>query len=154
MGFRALTGKEPLMRTNGMKFIASIIILILALYLLCDCTDKADTNNTKKKSLSVIMVTDQAGLGDHGFNDSGWAGLQRAAREFDLKIEFIQSQEQADYIPNLAIASGKADIVVAMGFLMSDAVRIAAMKSGGSKFIFIDGKVEAPRVESYEVFCR
>ena len=81
----------------------------------------------------VIMVTDMAGLGDKGFNDAGWSGVQRAVAELGIRADMLQSREQADYVSNLSLAAQQADAVVAMGFLMIDAVkRVAAIAGSAS----------------------
>ncbi len=98
----------------------------------------------------VVMVLDVGGIGDKGFNDAGWAGVQRAVKELGVKADLIQSHEQADFVQNLSLAAQNADVVVGMGFLMADAVRQAAPLHPGTKFVFVDGAVEAPNVASYD----
>lgn len=140
------------MSKNIYKLIVSCILMLVVLVFLCRCSSRevaektAENSNIKK----IIVVTDQAGLGDQGFNDSGWAGACRAAKDFNLKADFIESGEQADYVPNISIAAKKADVVIAMGYLMKDAVGQVAPQYPKTSFIFIDGKVEAPNVASYD----
>jgi basic membrane protein A len=96
------------------------------------------------------MVLDVGGIGDKGFNDAGWAGVQRAVKELGVKGDLIQSHEQADFVQNLSLAAQNAEVVVAMGFLMADAVRQAAPLHPETRFVFVDGAVEAPNVASYD----
>lgn len=86
-----------------------------------------------------VMVTDQAGLGDQGFNDLAFAGLERAAAELGGETQVIESNEQAQYVPNLqqAVDSG-ADMIVGVGFLISDAVSEAAIANPDANFLLID----------------
>lgn len=100
--------------------------------------------------LKVIMVTDAAGLGDKGFNDQAWRGALRAGEKFGAKVKFIQSREQADYIPNLTLAAQDADIVISLGFLFTDAVQEAAPRFPHKKFIHIEGDIQLPNVISYD----
>jgi len=124
------------------------ILLIISLILLSPiCCKKSPPD---KKSFKVIMVTDAAGLGDKGFNDAGWAGVQRAMRELGIGGICLQSYEQADYIPNLSLAAQQADMVLAMGFLMVDATKKVAPQYPDKKFIFIDGEINAPNVASFD----
>lgn len=85
------------------------------------------------------MVTDQAGLGDKGFNDLAYAGLQKAASEFGGKAKAIESSEQAQYVPNLqqSVDSG-ATMTVGVGFLITDAMVEVATKNPDAKFVLID----------------
>ena len=140
------------MSKNAYKVIVTFVLMFVLLVFLCRCggETKVDSFSADQGRKKVIMVTDQAGLGDQGFNDSGWAGAQKAAKEFNLDADFIESSEQADYIPNLSIAARKADVVVAMGFLMKDAVAKVAPVYPKTRFIFIDGRVEARNVASFD----
>ena len=98
----------------------------------------------------VVMVLDMAGLGDKGFNDAGWAGVHRAVVELEIEGKTLQSNEQADYVPNLSLAAQHADAVVAMGFLMIDAVGRVAPLYPETAFIFVDGEVAGENVASFD----
>ena len=55
--------------------IARVMVGLAVLALVISaCTPAAPAATTK----TFGMVTDQAGLGDQGFNDTSWAGLQKA----------------------------------------------------------------------------
>ncbi|MCL4407399.1 MAG: BMP family ABC transporter substrate-binding protein [Thermotogae bacterium] len=99
--------------------------------------------------LTVFFVTDTGGLGDKSFNDSAWAGVQMAMQKYGITANVIQSYEQADYVPNLTAAAQVADVVVAVGFMMQDAVTKVAPQFPNVKFITIDFSVDAPNVESF-----
>jgi len=102
------------------------------------------------RKFKVVMVTDVAGLGDKSFNDAAWQGLQRARRELGVEIACLQSYEQADYVANLSLAAQEAQVVVAMGFLIREALRQVAPLFPQRQFVFIDGCVAAPNVASFE----
>jgi len=86
----------------------------------------------------VIMVTDIGGLGDGSFMDGTWSGIVKACRELGIEYDVIQSKEQSDYIPNLSKAAELADVVFAVGFLMSDAFYKVAEQYPGTYFVGID----------------
>ena len=44
---------------------------------------------------------DIGGLGDQSFNDSAYAGLQRAKKDLDVQTETLESQAATDYVNNL-----------------------------------------------------
>lgn len=100
--------------------------------------------------LKVVMVTDAAGLGDKGFNDQAWKGALHAQKVFGAEAKFIQSREQADYVPNLTLAAQDADVVVSLGFLFTDAVKEIAPRFPHKKFIHIEGDIHLPNVISYD----
>jgi basic membrane protein A len=85
------------------------------------------------------MVTDQAGLGDQGFNDLADAGIKQAASEIGGTAQAIESTEQAQYVPNLtqAVDDG-ASMTVGVGFLITDAMVEVATANPKAKFVMID----------------
>ncbi len=102
------------------------------------------------QSLRVVVLTDAAGLGDKGFNDVCWQGVQKAQRDFGLSAQFIQSREQADYVPNLSLAVQKADAVVTLGYLYADAVKQVAPHFPAVHFIHIEGDIQGNNVASFD----
>ncbi|RKX47828.1 MAG: BMP family ABC transporter substrate-binding protein, partial [Thermotogae bacterium] len=89
-------------------------------------------------ALKVIMVTDVGGLGDKSFNDGTWEGIVKAADFLGIEKEVVQSHEMADYIPNLSNAAKEADIVFAVGFMMTDALFKVAPQFPDTYFVGID----------------
>ncbi len=112
------------------KFLIYAVIFTLSLLLI--------SSISFSKEFTAIVVTDVGGLGDKSFNDAGWLGVQMAAKKLGIKGEFIQSMQQTDYVSNLSAAAQKADVVVALGFLMADAVQKVAPLFPKTKFILID----------------
>ena len=99
---------------------------------------------------SVALITDVGGRGDLSFNDMGYVGAEKAVADFGLKMVEIQSATAADYLPNVrnAARSGRFDHVIAVGFLLTDAVKTAAPEHPNQKFMIIDSVVDAPNVMS------
>ncbi len=102
------------------------------------------------KPLKVVVLTDAAGLGDKGFNDVCWQGVQRARQDFGLSAQFMQSREQADYVANLSLAAQNADAVVSLGYLYGDAVKQVAPRFPEAHFIHIEGDIPGPNVASFD----
>lgn len=107
------------------------------------------SNIAYAKNFKAIMVTDVAGLGDKSFNDAAWTGMQKAKKDLGAEISCLQSYEQADYVSNLNLAAQNGDVVIAMGFLLSEAVQTVAKIHPKKHFIFIDGEIKAPNVASF-----
>ncbi len=99
---------------------------------------------------NVAVVLDVGGRGDLSFNDMGFIGTDRAAADFGLKMVEIQSASAADYLPNVrnAARSGRFDLVIAVGFLLTDAISTAAKEFPDQKFMIIDSVVDSPNVMS------
>jgi basic membrane protein A len=104
-------------------------------------------------AFTVTMVTDTGGLGDQSFNDGTWRGVEMVAEEFDDVIaQVVQSNEQADYVPNLSKAAEQSNVVLSVGFMMIDALLQVAPQYPDVKFIGIDFDLSAeglPNVHTY-----
>lgn len=99
------------------------------------------------EKMVFTMVTDQTGLGDQGFNDITWSGLQRAAADFNGEAKVVESTEQAQYVPNLtSLAQKDVDLIVGVGFLLVDAMQEVASANPDDRFALVDAAVEAPNV--------
>lgn len=132
-----------------MKKALNIIALLLTITLPVFANGAAELKEVADDSLTMVMVTNVTGLGDEGFNDAAWAGLQRAKNELGAKISVIETGEQSQYVPSLQAACEQGnDIVVAVGFLLKDAVTQVASQYPDTNFIMIDGSINSPNVAS------
>ena len=98
----------------------------------------------------VAVILDVGGRGDLSFNDMGFKGTDKAAKDFNLQMVEIQSASAADYLPNVrnAARSGSFDLIISVGFLLTDAVATASKEYPDQKFMIIDSVVDAPNVMS------
>lgn len=100
---------------------------------------------------SIYLIYDIGGRGDLSFNDMAYLGASRAAEDFKLGLKEVQSRTQDDYVPNLraSVRAGDAVISIAVGFLMTDAVRQISQEFPNAKFAIIDGYIpDRPNVMS------
>jgi basic membrane protein A len=101
------------------------------------------------KQYYVVMVTDLGGVNDNSFNQSAWEGLRQFGAEYGAKVDYLQSQSDADYVPNLTqFVKDGADLTWGIGFLMGDAVKQVADRNPDAKLAIIDATVDAPNVAS------
>jgi basic membrane protein A len=86
------------------------------------------------------MVTDTGGIDDRSFNASSWQGMQEAASaDSNIKVTYLQSTSQSDYIPNInTFLSQKCGIIVTVGFLMGAATETAAKAHPNQDFAIVD----------------
>jgi basic membrane protein A len=97
------------------------------------------TATPEKKSIKVGLVTDIGGLNDRSFNQLANDGLERAKSELGVDGKVLTSKSNADYVPNLSsLAQQKFDLVIGVGFLMSDAMNTVATKFPNTNFAIID----------------
>ena len=99
------------------------------------------------EGLSFAMVTDEAGLGDEGFNDAAWEGMTQSEAEFGAEIKVVESREQAEYVPNFSmLAEQEEDLIVAVGFLLQAAVAEVAPQYPDARFALVDTCTDEPNV--------
>ena len=97
---------------------------------------------TATEPLRVALVTDIGGLNDKGFNASAYAGLKRAQASLGVNGRVFISKSAGDYVPNLTAGARGYDLVIAVGFLMSDTTAAVAKRFPNVKFGIVD--VSAP----------
>ncbi|MBA2693895.1 MAG: BMP family ABC transporter substrate-binding protein [Rubrobacter sp.] len=90
----------------------------------------------------AALVLDVGGLGDQSFNDSAYAGLERANEEFSTGTEYLESSAPTDYVNNLTqLAESGYNPVFAIGFLMTDALTEVAPQFPDTNFAIVDSVV-------------
>jgi basic membrane protein A len=101
--------------------------------------DTSTTSEPEKKPIKVGLVTDIGGLNDRSFNQLANDGLERAKSELGVEGKVLTSKSNADYVPNLStLAQQKYDLVIGVGFLMSDAMNTVSTKFPDTNFAIID----------------
>ncbi|WP_375295543.1 MULTISPECIES: BMP family lipoprotein [Paenibacillus] len=137
------------------SWMASLIATIALAIVVTGCgsgkTQEAPAagNASAANNVSIGMVTDIGGVNDNSFNQSAWEGLKAFSAAKDAKVDYLQSQSDADYIPNLNqfVKDGRS-LTWGIGFMMGDAVKQVADQNKSAKLAIIDAVVDAPNVES------
>jgi basic membrane protein A and related proteins len=102
-------------------------------------TGSSSGQSEDKPAIKVGLVTDIGGLNDRSFNQLANEGLERAKSELGVDGRVLTSKSDADYVPNLStLAQQKYDLVIGVGFLMSDAMNTVATKFPDTNFAIID----------------
>jgi basic membrane protein A len=97
------------------------------------------SESTGGEKISVGLVTDIGGLNDRGFNSLANQGLQNAESQLGVQGDVLESKSDADYIPNLSeFGQKKTNLVISVGFLMTDATTQAAKAFPDSNFAIVD----------------
>ena len=97
------------------------------------------TGTSAGPAIKVGLVTDIGGLDDRSFNFLANKGLDQAERELGVQGRVVVSRTNADYVPNLtSLAKAKYDLVIAVGFLMADALDTVAKQCPDTNFAIID----------------
>ena len=99
----------------------------------------ATTDTSSGPAIKVGLVTDIGGLDDRSFNFLANKGLEQAESELGVKGRVVVSRANADYVPNLtSLAKARYDLVIAVGFLMADALDKVAKQFPDTNFAIID----------------
>lgn len=127
-----------------------IPLAVLGAMVLASCGGSSGpAASTCTKTFNVGFVTDIGKLGDKGFNDAGWKGVQDATADSSLcvKSKFLESRQPTDYTPNIQqFVDQKYDMVVAAGFLLGDDTLKAAKANPTVKFTIVDSADFADKV--------
>jgi basic membrane protein A len=139
-----------------MKIVAVASVAAMAL---AGCGTKSTTTTASStsangassaagKAFKACMVLDTGGVDDRSFNQSSWAGLQAANKSNpNISISYVASNSQNDYAPNLAAEVNKGcDTIIAVGGLMSDAVKASAKQNAKQQYAQIDSGSSGPNV--------
>ena len=112
------------------KMYIVLAVVMIASLVLAACGGGGGTTKIK-----VGLVTDTGGVNDKSFNQSAWAGVQKAAKEFGYDANFIESKQQTDYEKNIdQFATEGYNVIVTVGFLMGDATAAKAKQYPNIKF--------------------
>jgi basic membrane protein A len=110
----------------------------------------ASTRSGPQKTIGVVF--DVGHRGDLSFNDMAYLGAQNVATQYlgcssgstDPCIQQLESNSANDYVTNLqhlASESNPPSLIVAVGFLMTDAINSTARQYPNQNFAIIDGFV-------------
>jgi basic membrane protein A len=95
--------------------------------------------------IKVGLVTDIGGLNDRGFNSLANKGLEDAKAQLGIDGRVLESKSDADYIPNLSEFGDQGyDLIISVGFLMTDATAKAAKAYPDSTFAIVDSAFDPP----------
>ncbi len=105
-------------------------------------SQSSSSQSTQAKK-AIAIVYDVGGRGDLSFNDMAYLGVSKAAKDFNLQLTELQSNSADDYLTNLETLAKQKKylVIVAVGFMMNDAVEAVSKKYPDQKFILIDGDV-------------
>lgn len=93
------------------------------------------------------MVTNSGGLNDRSFNETSWAGMERAQEELDVAANVLVSTTESDLAPNVqaAVDTG-CGFVLTVGFELTAATAEQAAVNPDVQFAIVDEIVQAPNV--------
>jgi len=144
-------GKMRLSKHAITKTTALILVVIVVLVALVGVYFFTMGPGPTKKKIKIAVVSDIGGRGDLSFNDMAFKGGEEAERDFGVEMVELISKDEADYIPNLRLAAQDPDVqlIVGVGFLLSDALAEVAQEFPDKNFAGIDTFAQSIIKEKY-----
>ena len=91
------------------------------------------------EAFKACMVSDSGGFDDKSFNQTSYKGLTDAKAELGIETGEVESTTTADFAKNIqSMVDANCNIVVTVGFLLSDDTLAAAKKNPDVKFAIVD----------------
>ena len=91
------------------------------------------------EAFKACMVSDSGGFDDKSFNQTSYKGLTDAKAELGIETGEVESQTAADFAKNIqSMVDADCNIIVTVGFLLSDDTLAAAKKNTDIKFAIVD----------------
>jgi len=98
-----------------------------------------DSNCADEAVFCIGLVTDTGKVDDKSFNQSAHEGALAAAKETNGFYKYVETQDAKDYAANMGqFTNKKYDVVITVGFLMTDATVAAATATPTTRFIGVD----------------
>ena len=143
------------MNRPRMRILTALAVATLTVAVAAGCGGSSSSSSSSAGSgtgttssnsnIKIGLVTDIGGLNDRSFNHLAYLGLQRAASQLGVSVRVLQSQQNSDYVPNLqTLAAQHYNLVIAVGFLMGDAVQQVAKAYPTTNFAIIDFAYDPP----------
>jgi basic membrane protein A and related proteins len=104
-----------------------------------DAGDADTGDDDMADSISVSLIYDIGGRGDQSFNDSAFAGAERAAEELGITFtEASPNDDGSNRAELLQLGADASDLVVAVGFLFEGDVAAVGAENADTSFGVID----------------
>jgi len=93
-------------------------------------------------TIDVGVVFDLGGRGDKSFNDGAYLGAERAEKDLEVQVRFIEPGEGSDRESGLRLLAAEGmDLVVGVGFIFTDDLTQLAKEYPNTKFAGVDYSV-------------
>lgn len=103
---------------------------------------KTDTS-IEKDSLKICLVLDEGGVNDQSFNQSAWSGALASKEKYGVEVSYIESKSESEYFQNIETAIDQDnDLIVGVGFKLTDTIKEASESYPNQKFAIVDGSYE------------
>jgi basic membrane protein A len=142
---------EDILRITSRKALAGLATLGASALVLSGCAaaPEAEENPSGAPSGEALdfvpcMVSDSGGFDDNSFNELGLNGLNVAADELGVEPITVESADESAYAPNITnLVDQGCNLIITVGFLLSEATIEAAKANPDVNFAIIDDQLDA-----------
>ncbi len=131
------------------RLMKSLLVSGLGLFTLCiGITFAENSSSAQAAKNKMCIVYDIGGRGDLSFNDMAALGGEAVVKAgIAAQVVEAQSKSESDYLPNLRNLSRAGDcvLIVAVGFLLTDAVKTVADEFPKQNYGLIDGFLDTKK---------
>ena len=127
-----------------LKRLSKIFLLASSLTLMIGCANTQEAGEVEEEKYKVGLVLSVGGVNDESFNQSAWEGALAAKEEYEnVEVTYLESNAEADYTPNIeTLVDMDMDLIVGVGFQVSDSVKEAAEAYPNQTFAMIDSSYD------------
>ena len=104
---------------------------------------KNENISTEKETYKISLILDEGGVNDQSFNQSSWEGALSAKEKYNVEVNYIESKSESEYLSNVETAIDQdSDLIIGVGFKLTDTIEEAAKAYPQQRFAIIDGTYE------------
>ena len=122
------------------KILAMATILTVGAMSLAGCSKEKVKKEAEPFKISLILT--EGGANDQSFNQSSLEGAMRASEKYGVEVTYLESKQKSDYISNIETAVDDSDLIIGVGYEMSEAIKEAAEAYPEQNFAIVDGSFE------------
>ena len=158
-GDRTFDGGHILRITSRSTALGGLVLITSSALLLAGCAaapETTDDNSAAASDFIPCMVSDAGGFDDKSFNQLGFEGITKAAKELGVKPITVESNVETDFAPNIQqLVDQNCTLIVTVGFALSAATVESALANPDIEYAIIDdaadndfdGKTDAPNIK-------
>jgi basic membrane protein A len=142
------------MRRRWLKGLSLVLALTLVAAACGDDDDGGGGGGGEAASdFTACQVTDTGGVDDRSFNQTAFAGLESAADEVGFEADYLESETEADFEPNIrTFVDQGCSLIITVGFLLGDATAAAAEANPDQNFAIVDYDYSADAGDSADEY--
>jgi len=126
------------------KIVSLSASLVMCASMITGCSTKSENKGASKTSdISVGIVLGEGSINDQSFNQATWEGLQKAKEDFGIEVKYLESKNEAEYIPNIeTLIDEDMDLIIGVGYQLKDSIQSSAENYPERKFAILDETYE------------